>query len=1058
MPQLDEAAVFNVARQIDAPEVRRLYLEQACAGDAASIAHLEAMLRVHDEDGSFLQAPAEGVPDVRERQVAEGPGTRVGSYKLLEKIGEGGFGIVFMAEQLQPVVRKVAVKIIKPGMDTAQVVARFESERQALALMVHPNIAQIYDGGATESGRPYFVMELVKGVPITEFCDKNHMPAAERLKLFMSVCHAIQHAHFKGVIHRDIKPSNVMVTLHDGVPVVKVIDFGIAKATAQKLTEKTLFTAYGQMIGTPAYMSPEQAEMSGLDVDTRSDIYSLGVLLYELLTGTTPIDAAKLRTAGYAEMQRIIREEEPPRPSTRLSSLGDSATIMANNRASDPKHLARLLAGDLDWIVMKALEKDRNRRYALPGSFAEDVERYLRREAILARPPSALYRLRKLGRRHRAALFVAAAFALLLTTATVVSVLLAVRATRLEHAAGKDRDRAVAEKERADEEANIARTVSSFLQKDLLGQADIGNQRNPGRRDRNITVRELLDRAAEEIDGRFPGQELTEAAIRLTIGNAYQELGEYPKAQQHLERARALREQKLGADHADTLESLDDLSKLYWLQGHIDEAQVLCDKVLELRRQRLGDDHHDTLFSLNNLATLYRERGRHDDAERLYEQVLEARRATLGDDHAQTLQSMDNLAVFYGDRGRYQEAERMLRHVLERRRAKPGADHPTTLRSMNNLATLLWDRKQYDEAETLFREALDTNRAKQGPSHPATLRCLQNLGVLLGNRGRFEEAETLQKQALEARRATLDPDHPDTLGGMSSLAVLYREHGRPAQAEPLFLQLLALQRARLPADHPDTLRTMNNLGALYADLHRYDDAIRLQEQALKGWRNPLNANHPNALHTMWNLAMLYRNRDRYDQAEPLFLEAIAAARKVLGLGDQRTQQMIFNLAAMYRKQGKPERAEPLIREVANFHRDRSGPDSEPYAAHLATLAMNILEQKRFAEAETAARQALDILAKKEPNGWRIFETRAVLGAALMGQKKYAEAEPLLVQGIEGMSARAGRMPNASVRLNEARARLAELYAASGRLDRAAELRKKLEPAKNPSQPQGERQP
>jgi serine/threonine protein kinase len=338
----------------------------------------------------------------------ERPGTRIGPYKLLQQIGEGGFGIVYMAEQEMPVRRLVALKIIKPGMDTAQVIARFESERQALALMDHPNIAKVLDAGASESGRPYFVMEMVKGVPVTEFCDKSHMLAEQRLKLFLDICQAIQHAHNKGVIHRDIKPSNVMVTLH-GVPVVKVIDFGVAKATAQKLTERTLFTAYGQMIGTPAYMSPEQAEISCLDIDTRSDIYSLGVLLYELLTGTTPLEGERLREAGYAEMQRLIREQEPPRPSTRLSSLGDSATILAGNRGSDVKRLIHFLRTDLDWIVMKAMDKDRNRRYSSPGDFAADLERYLRHEAILARRPSTAYRLKKFARRNRAAILTMAA-------------------------------------------------------------------------------------------------------------------------------------------------------------------------------------------------------------------------------------------------------------------------------------------------------------------------------------------------------------------------------------------------------------------------------------------------------------------------------------------------------------------------------------------------------------------------------------------------------------------------------------------------------------------------
>ena len=374
----DEASIFNVARRIADPEVRRLYLDQSCAGDQGLRARLEALLRVHDEERGFLEAPAEDVRAVRDSSVSEGPGAQIGPYKLLEQIGEGGFGVVFMAEQRQPVRRRVAVKIVKPGMDTRQVVARFESERQSLALMSHPNIAQIIDGGETASGRPYFVMELVRGVPITEFCDQNHSSADERLKLFVSVCHAIQHAHHKGIIHRDIKPSNVMVTLDDGIPVVKVIDFGVAKAIAQRLTEKTLFTGYGQMIGTPAYMSPEQASMSLLDVDTRTDIYSLGVLLYELLTGTTPIETARLREAGYVEIQRLISEEETPRPSTRLSSLGDSATIVAGNRATDPKHLARLLG----WRPRLDRHESARERPQPPLCFAGELCR--RHRALLA--------------------------------------------------------------------------------------------------------------------------------------------------------------------------------------------------------------------------------------------------------------------------------------------------------------------------------------------------------------------------------------------------------------------------------------------------------------------------------------------------------------------------------------------------------------------------------------------------------------------------------------------------------------------------------------------------
>jgi serine/threonine protein kinase/WD40 repeat protein len=394
--------LFLTAVGMQSAGEREQYLDQACAGDAALRAEVEALLAASAQAGSFLESPEPRVVvTVDEQPGRERPGTMIGPYKLLERIGEGGFGVVFMAEQQQPVRRKVALKVLKPGMDSRQVVARFEAERQALALMDHPNIARVFDGGETGSGRPYFVMELVRGVAITEFCDLNRLSVRERLSLFVDVCAAVQHAHQKGIIHRDLKPSNILVTLHDDKAVVKVIDFGVAKALGQHLTDKTLFTGFSQMIGTPMYMSPEQAQMSGLDMDTRTDIYALGVLLYELLTGATPFDKEWMRTAGYDEIRRILREEEPAKPSTRLSTLGQAACAVSTNRRSDLKHLRRLLRGELDWVVMKALEKDRNRRYDSASSFAADVRRYLNDEPVQACPPSALYRLRKLVRRHQ---------------------------------------------------------------------------------------------------------------------------------------------------------------------------------------------------------------------------------------------------------------------------------------------------------------------------------------------------------------------------------------------------------------------------------------------------------------------------------------------------------------------------------------------------------------------------------------------------------------------------------------------------------------------------------
>lgn len=398
----DAKAIFLKALDFPGPHDLSRFLDEACGNDALLRDRVEELLRANQEAGGFL-----GGASVRQQttdvQLAERPGTVIGPYKLLEIIGEGGFGVVYMAEQSEPIRRKVAVKVLKPGMDTRQVVARFESERQALALMDHPHIARVFDGGQTASGRPYFVMELVRGTPINEYCDQQHLPITQRIELFIHVCQAVQHAHQKGIIHRDLKPSNVLIASNDGVPMVKVIDFGIAKAITGPLTDKTLFTGFAQMIGTPLYMSPEQAGQSSLDVDTRSDIYSLGVLLYELLTGATPFDGDALKQAGFDEMRRIIREDEPPRPSTRLSTMGQTATTASTKRRSDPRRLSQLLRGDLDWIVMKALEKDRNRRYETPNAFVLDLQRFLADEPVAAGPPSISYRMQKFLKRNRGA-------------------------------------------------------------------------------------------------------------------------------------------------------------------------------------------------------------------------------------------------------------------------------------------------------------------------------------------------------------------------------------------------------------------------------------------------------------------------------------------------------------------------------------------------------------------------------------------------------------------------------------------------------------------------------
>jgi len=497
--------IFHQALSLPEEGQRAQFLDQACGDDASLRAEVENLLKWHGQANSFLEGPPVGIQaTIAGVSLSEGPGTVVGRYKLLEKIGEGGMAVVYMAEQEEPVKRRVALKVIKPGMDSREVITRFEAERQALAMMDHPHIAKVFDAGTTEPGRPYFVMELVRGVSITEYCDRNKLRTRERLELFLQVCQGVQHAHQKGIIHRDLKPSNVLVTLHEGRHIAVVIDFGIAKATNQQLTEKTLFTRYAQMIGTPEYMSPEQAEMSRLDIDTRTDIYSLGVLLYELLTGTTPIEGSTLRQAGYAEIQRIIRDTQPPKPSTRLSTLGDTLHETAQCRQTSPDDLRKSVRGDLDWIVMKSMDKDRSRRYETAHELAEDIERHLHDEPVKAGPPNAVDRCRKFVRRNRALVTGIVAVAAALVAGLIVSSALYVRAehlrTQAEEAAKKE---AAARAE--------AQAVADFLTKDLLGQVTAEHGQNS-------QVRDILDRASQRLENRFTNQPLVEAAVRATQG------------------------------------------------------------------------------------------------------------------------------------------------------------------------------------------------------------------------------------------------------------------------------------------------------------------------------------------------------------------------------------------------------------------------------------------------------------------------------------------------------------------------------------------------------------
>ncbi len=764
--------IFVEAVEHHAPHQWAEYVQQAAAGDPALVQRVEALLRGHGQANPMLDEGRllEGSPLVMPGPT---PGTTIGPYKLLEQIGEGGMGLVFMAEQTQPVRRRVALKVLKPGMETRQVVARFEAERQALAIMDHPHIARVFDAGLTDSGRPYFVMELVRGVPITEYCDERRLTTRERLELFVAVCQAVQHAHQKGIIHRDLKPSNVLVTQHDTVAVPKVIDFGIAKATTGPLTERTLFTNFAQLLGTPLYMSPEQAEMSGLDVDTRSDVYSLGVMLYELLAGTTPFESDTLKKVGLDEMRRLIREEEPPTPSQRLNTLDAQAcSTVSERRGVDGRRLGQMLRGELDWIVMRALEKDRDRRYESASAFAADVQRYLNDEPVAACPPSAGYRLRKIVWRNRRMLAMVGVVAGALIAATVVSTWQAARATDAQHQAEADRrqaetdrdraktaegkaktnlERAKEAEKRATAEAAIARAVNDFLQGDLLGQVDSVPQfTDEFGGDAKLTVKEALDRAAAKIGERFREQPLVEAAIRVVIGEAYGSLGEWQSAVPHLERAFELRQKHLRPDHPGTLASMRTLANAYSWAGQHQKAIALCQRMLENRTAMLGPDHTDTLEYMDRLANAYRFAGEWGTSVPLCEELLRKRTTIFGPTHPSTLGAMHQLAMNYKDLHRFTESMELLEKVLDGLKASYGPEHVSMNGPMEPLAEVCQRVGKFDRADQLLRallERIGEQKASLG-SRNAKANALGWLALNFLLQKQYDEAEPFARKAI----------------------------------------------------------------------------------------------------------------------------------------------------------------------------------------------------------------------------------------------------------------------------------------------------------------------
>jgi len=931
--------------------------------------------------------------------LTEKPGDRVGRYKLLEKIGEGGCGLVYMAQQGEPVRRQVALKVVKLGMDTKNVMARFEAERQALALMDHPNIAKVFDAGATDTGRPFFVMELVRGTKITNYCDANQLSTRQRLDLFVQVCQAIQHAHQKGLIHRDIKPSNILVTLCDGVPVPKVIDFGIAKATTdQLLTDKTVFTEFHQFVGTPAYMSPEQAEMSELGVDTRSDIYSLGILLYELLTGKTPFETKRLVGAGLDEIRRIIREEEPPRPSTRLETLNkeEQTTVAKDRRAEAPK-LISLVRGDLDWIVMKALEKDRTRRYETANGLAADIQRHLENEPVMARPPSKLYRFGKIVRRNRLAFAAAAAIAAALLIGLGVSTLLLFREKEA--------------RQRAQTAATKSQQVIDLLKR-MLERA--GPSKALGRDARML--QDILDETARSMSLDLTNQPEVEVELCLILATAYHDLGLYKRMEEVSRRSLQLARARFGEENLNVAMSLRHIGDalMHLSEMHLNEMQgeglveaekysredvAICTKLLRSPNINLA-------YAIVHLGNVLTTAGKFGEAERLKREALPMYRVLFGTNDSPQMAKllMDLSAVLAPQYHRLGEAEDLIRQALTMQKRLLGEPHPEVAKSLNTLGYVLYSRSKFAEAEETLRDCLAMwKKLTTGDRHEVAL-CLENLVLALWMQEKLPEAEMNLRDALAMR---------------------IRLSGNEA---------------------PEVMNLFVNLRTLLWTWGKWEDAEVIEREVLQIQRKQFGNEHASVTASLGSLATVLQRQGKLNEAETVCRDALSISKKLADLWN--VAWSLENLASVLEEEGRLEEAvASRCEELALTRKLDNETPSEwrmSLAAALAKLTVRLTNEGKFAQAEEINRACLaELQSTPSTDDWWVSGIQGDLGAGLLAQGKLADAEPLLLVAYQGFRRSEYQLPtNAVPRLREAAGRLARLYELTGGAEKVLEWRKR----------------
>lgn len=820
-----------------------------------------------------------------------GPGggghpSHIGPYRIRRVLGEGGMGLVYEAEQTEPLSRMVAIKIIKLGMDTLEVVQRFATERQALAAMDHPSIAKAFDAGATEAGRPYFVMELIRGVPLTEYCDTHKLSTRQRIELFIEICQGVQHAHQKGVIHRDLKPSNLLVTIQDGKPHPKIIDFGIAKAMDHRLSERSYATELGQLIGTPAYMSPEQAEMSGLDIDTRSDIYSLGIVLYELVSGALPFDPSALERGDFAA-QYVLREKSAPTPSNRFASLGTAQESVALQRHTTPVGLRKELKGDLDWIVLKAIEKDRTLRYETANGLAVDLQRLLKNEPITARPRSAAYAIRKFVRRHRLGVGLGAAAAIAVLGVAITMTVLAGRIAR--------------ERNRAKLEAAKATSINKFML-DMLSSADPWQGGA-----RQVTVEGALAAAVATLEQSFKDQPLVDAAVRGTIGSVYRGLGRFDEAAPLLTESLRRRRAALGENNEEVAQGLTELATLYRNEARYDSAATMAGEALRIRRRLAGADSLGVATSLLDLGEVERLKGDPAQADTLERRALAIRKAALGPDDVEVADAMRSVASVGMDLGRYADAEAFERPAIAIMRKTLGPQHPKLAAALNDLALLRMYQHDYAQAESLLTESIRMDSVVLGPMHPDVAAAIENLGNVYFTEGRSDDALAMLRQVLNIRRTMLGDSSQAVGRTISNMASVMRLKKDYAGAQPLFDEAVTRLSRSLGPDHPDVILTMVAQAKNLLSLGRVPAADSVFRDAVRRIGGPARSPQVYA-GAAGSFARALVAGGRFAEAESLALAVYRLQDSLQGPSSAKTREAAAQLDTLYQKWGRPPEA------------------------------------------------------------------------------------------------------------------------------------------------------